>query len=219
LWDLDAGAAEVAAKDLGARGATALPVACDVSKRGSVEAAARATREKLGVPWALVNNAGIDRFALFKESDPDDWEKIVGVNLMGTLHCTKALLDDMVAAGDGRIVCMASDAGRVGSSGETVYAASKAGVIGFAKSLAREVARYKIAVNAICPGPTDTALLDQVRHGPKGDKIIDAMIRAVPMGRVAQPNDIAGVVGFFLSPDAGYVTGQTLSVSGGLTMA
>jgi 2-hydroxycyclohexanecarboxyl-CoA dehydrogenase len=125
----------------------------------------------------------------------------------------------MVAAGRGRIVCISSDAARVGSTGEAVYAASKAGVLGFAKTLAREVARHGITVNAICPGPTDTALLDAVRQGPKGDRIIDAMIRAVPMGRVAQPDDIAGVVAFFLSDDAGYVTGQTLSVSGGLTMA
>ena len=145
--------------------------------------------------------------------------RIIAVNLTGTLNCTKALLDGMIAAGTGRIVCLSSDAARVGSSGEAVYAASKAGVIGFAKTLAREVARYGIAVNVVCPGPTDTALLDAVRNGPRGDKIMDAVTRSIPMGRIAQPADIAGVVAFFLSPDAAYVTGQTLSVSGGLTMA
>jgi 2-hydroxycyclohexanecarboxyl-CoA dehydrogenase len=221
VWDADAAGAEAVAAGLRnvANAAGAVAIACDVGDPSSVQAAAQRTRDALGAPWALVNNAGIDRFSLFKDSDPADWAAIVRVNLFGTLHCTKAVVDDMIEAAGGRIVCISSDAARVGSSGEGVYAASKAGVLGFMKTLAREVARYGVCVNAICPGPVDTALLDAVRRGPKGDKIIDAMCRAVPMGRIARPDDIAGVVAFFLSPDAAYVTGQTLSVSGGLTMA
>jgi len=219
IWDMSERDAAGTAADLAAKGGRALAVGCDVSDSASVGAAAEATRSGLGTPWGLVNNAGIDRFALFKDSAVEDWERIIAVNLTGTLNCTKALLDDMIASGSGRIVCLSSDAARVGSSGEAVYAASKAGVIGFAKTLAREVARYGIAVNVVCPGPTDTAFLDAVRHGPRGDKIMDAVTRSIPMGRIARPDDIAGTVAFFLSPDAAYVTGQTLSVSGGLTMA
>lgn len=219
IWDVSETDAERLAADVATAGGRALAVRCDVAQPESVAAAADATRARLGSPWALVNNAGIDRFGLFKDSDPKDWDRIVAVNLHGTLHCTKVLLDEMITAGTGRIVCLSSDAARVGSTGEAVYAASKAGVIGFVKALAREVARYGIAVNAVCPGPTDTALLDAVRKGPRGDAIMDAVARSIPMGRIAQPDDIAGVVAFFVSPEAGYVTGQTLSVSGGLTMA
>jgi len=219
IWDISETAAERLAAEVAAGGGRALAVRCDVADTESVAAAANKTRHELGAVWALVNNAGIDRFGLFKDSGPADWDRIVAVNLMGTLLCTKALLDDMVSAGTGRIVCLSSDAARVGSTGEAVYAASKAGVIGFAKALAREVARHGIAVNTVCPGPTDTALLDEVRKGPRGDKIMDAVARSIPMGRIAEPDDIAGVVAFFLSSEAAYVTGQTLSVSGGLTMA
>jgi 2-hydroxycyclohexanecarboxyl-CoA dehydrogenase len=215
LWDVDRAGAEAATAEIGC----ALAVACDVGDRDSVVRAAAFTHERLGRPWALVNNAGVDRMSLFKDSKPEDWELIVRVNLFGTLNCTQALVGPMIEARSGRVVCISSDAARVGSTGEVVYGASKAAVVGFAKGLAREVARYGVTVNAICPGPTDTELLDAVRRGPNGDRIIDAMIRAVPLGRVAQPDDIAGVVAFFLSADAGYVTGQTLSVSGGLTMA
>ena len=217
-WDLDEGNAAEVAAEIARDGGRAAGIGCDVGDRASVARAAAATREQLGKPWALVNNAGVDRMSLFKDSNPDDWELIVRVNFLGMLNCTKALLDDMIAAGSGRIVCISSDAGRVGSSGEAVYSGSKAGVLGFMKALAREVARHGITVNAVCPGPTDTLLLDAVRRGPKGDRIVEGMIKAVPLGRVAQPDDIAGTIAFFLSDDAGYITGQTLSVSGGLTM-
>jgi len=218
IWDLDESAAAGVAGEVEAAGGRGLAVACDVTDRSSVASALEATESKLGGPWALVNNAGIDRLSLFKDSDPADWERVVGVNLFGTLNVTHAVIGGMVERGEGRIVCVSSDAARVGSSGEGVYAASKAAVLGFMKTLAREVARHGIVVNAVCPGPTDTRLLDVVRSGPKGDRIIEAMIRAVPLGRIARPEDIAGVISFFLSDDAGYLTGQTLSVSGGLTM-
>jgi 2-hydroxycyclohexanecarboxyl-CoA dehydrogenase len=219
VWDLDETNATGVAGEITMSGGRALGIRCDVGDRASVARAAATTRERLGAPWGLVNNAGVDRMSLFKDSNPDDWELILRVNFFGMLNCTKALLDDMVATGAGRIVCISSDAGRVGSSGEAVYSGSKAAVLGFMKALAREVARHGVTVNAVCPGPTDTELLDAVRRGPKGDRIVEGMIKAVPLGRVAQPADIAGTIVFFLSEDAGYITGQTLSVSGGLTMA
>ena len=125
----------------------------------------------------------------------------------------------MIARNAGKIISISSDAGRVGSTGEAVYSACKAGVIGFSKTLARELARAKINVNVVCPGPTDTALLKQVTSGDKGARIIEAMTRAVPFRRLGQPEEIANAVAFFASPDADFVTGQVLSVSGGLTMA
>ncbi|RMD82845.1 MAG: SDR family oxidoreductase [Candidatus Dadabacteria bacterium] len=219
VWDIDANRADTVAAEIEAAGGHAAPIPCDVADRDSVAEAAALTRKRLGTPLALVNNAGVDTFNFFKDSRAEDWERIVRVNFIGTLNVTKALLDDMIAARCGRIVCIGSDAGRVGSSGEAVYAGTKAGIIGFVKALAREVARYGIAANVVCPGPTEAGLLETIRSGPKGEKIVEAMIRAIPMGRTARPEEVAAAVSFFLSPDAGYITGQTLSVSGGLTMA
>jgi len=224
VWDLEARLAEEVAAEVAATGVRAQAVACDVAERESVARAVGATVDLLGVPWGILNNAGTDVLSVFKDSKPEDWRRIIDVNLFGTLNVTHALLPSMMDAeevdgGRGRIVCVSSDAARVGSTGEGVYAASKAGVLGFMKTLAREVARYGICVNAVCPGPTDTVLLDAVKRGPKGDRIMEAMAKAVPLGRIAEPADIAGAIAFFFSPDAGYITGQTLSVSGGLTMA
>jgi 2-hydroxycyclohexanecarboxyl-CoA dehydrogenase len=219
VWDLDIEGAEAVASEIRAGGGRALAVVCDVVDRAAVDAARERSTEGLGAPGALVNNAGIDRLSLFKDSDPVDWRPILDVNLVGALNVTHALLPSMVERGSGRIVCVSSDAARVGSSGEAVYAAAKAGLLGFVKTLARETARHGIVVNVVCPGPTDTNLLNLVRSGPKGDRIIDAMTRAIPLGRIGRPEDIAGVIAFFLSDDAAYVTGQVLSVSGGLTMA
>lgn len=213
IWDLDEAAATETARELGA-----FSTRCDVSEFASVVAAADLTEAALGRPWGLVSNAGIDRFGLFKDSDPDQWRMIIDVNLVGALNVVKRFLDGMIEQGDGRIVCVSSDAGRVGSTGEAVYASAKAGLLGFVKSIARENARFGIKVNAVCPGPTDTALLADVRSGPHGDKVMDAVAKSIPLGRIAEPGDIAGAIAFFLSPDADYITGQTLSVSGGLTM-
>jgi 2-hydroxycyclohexanecarboxyl-CoA dehydrogenase len=219
IWDLDRHNAETVASGIRDGGGRAIGIGCDVSDRTSVDAARERTLSELGAPYGLVNNAGVDRLSIFKDSDPADWRVILDVNLLGTFHVTHSLLPSMIAAGSGRIVCISSDAARVGSTGEAVYAAAKAGLLGFVKTLARESARNNILVNAVCPGPTDTNLLDLVRSGPKGERIIEAMTRAIPLGRVARPEDIAGAIAFFLSEDAGYVTGQVLSVSGGLTMA
>lgn len=162
----------------------------------------------------LVNAAGWNDIQPFVENTPAYMDRVIAINLGGTLHLTRALLPSMVAAGGGKIVNISSDAGRVGSSGETAYAAAKGGVIAFTKSLAREVARHSINVNCVCPGPTDTPMLQS-----RPDKLKEAFIRAIPFRRFAKPQEIADAVLFFASPRSDYITGQVLSVSGGLTFA
>jgi 2-hydroxycyclohexanecarboxyl-CoA dehydrogenase len=191
----------------------------DIADRPAVDAAVRAAEEALGPVDVLVNNAGWERLALFVDSDPVLWDRLLAVNFRGPLNVTHAVLPGMVARRRGRIVSIASDAGRVGSTGEAVYSGCKAAVIGFSKALAREVARHGITVNVVCPGPTDTQLLADVMAGERGQKILAGMQRTIPLGRLATPDDVAGAVAYLVSDDAGYVTGQVLSVSGGLTMA
>lgn len=162
----------------------------------------------------LVNAAGWNDIQPFVENPPDYVDRVLAINLGGTLHLTQALLPAMIAAGKGKIVNVSSDAGRVGSAGETAYAAAKGGVIAFTKSLAREVARHSINVNCVCPGPTDTPMLQS-----RPDKLKEAFIRAIPFRRFAKPEEIADAILFFASPRSDYITGQVLSVSGGLTFA
>jgi len=217
--DLDGGTAAAVAAEIAAGGGRAVAAAADVADGDAVRAAVARVERELGPVDVLVNNAGWDRLVLFVDSDPALWDRLIAVNLKGVLHVTHAVLPGMIARGGGRIVSMSSDAGRVGSTRETVYAACKAGVLGFTRSLAREVARHGITVNAVCPGPTDTALLASVMQGEEGQKTLAGMRRAIPLGRLGTPEDVAGAVAYLASEDAGYVTGQTLSVSGGLTMA
>ena len=168
----------------------------------------------------LVNNAGWDRFQNFVDTKPEDWEALIDINLRGPLNMHHVVLPGMLARGAGRIINISSDAARVGSSGESVYAACKGGVISFSKTLAREVARNGITVNVVCPGPTDTPILRGfLGEGEAGKKVYDALVRAIPMKRVGQPDDIPGIVAFLASDEAGFITGQVISVSGGLTMA
>jgi len=168
----------------------------------------------------LVNNAGWDRFQNFVDMQPEDWEALIAVNLRGPLNMPRLILPQMLARGRGRIVNISSDAARVGSSGEAVYSACKGGIISFSKTLAREVARKGISVNVVCPGPTDTPILRGfLGEGEAGQKVYDALVRAIPMKRVGQPDDIPGIVAFLASDDAAFITGQVISVSGGLTMA
>jgi 2-hydroxycyclohexanecarboxyl-CoA dehydrogenase len=168
----------------------------------------------------LVNNAGWDRFQNFVDTQPDEWEQLIAINLRGPLNLHHIVLPQMLARGRGRVVNISSDAARVGSSGEAVYAACKGGIIAFSKTLAREVARKGISVNVVCPGPTDTPILRGfLGEGEAGQKVYDALVRAIPMKRVGQPEDIPGIVAFLASDEAEFITGQVLSVSGGLTMA
>jgi 2-hydroxycyclohexanecarboxyl-CoA dehydrogenase len=214
VWDLAGGRAKEVADGLAGR---ALGVEVDITSRPSVEAALAATESALGPVDVLVNNAGIDTVEPFLTSEEATWERIVAVNYLGTVRCCHVVVPGMVERGAGRVVNIASDAGRVGSSGEVVYSGTKGGVIAFSKALAREVAAKGVTVNVVCPGPTDTALLDQVADASQ--KLYDGLAKAIPMRRIGQPADIAPAVAFLTSDGAGYITGQTLSVSGGLTMA
>lgn len=217
VFDVDVKSAEKLVGSL--PGSEASSHECDVSSYGSVRATVTEVLDGWGRIDVLVNNAGWDRVQPFLENDPELWDRLIGINLRGPINLCHAVLPDMVSRGSGAIVNVASDAGRVGSSAETVYAACKGGVIAFTKSIAREMARYRIRANCVCPGPTDTPLLEEIRSEDTGDKIIDAIIRATPFRRLATPEDIAAAVGFFASPASSFVTGQVLSVSGGLTMA
>lgn len=219
VTDVDGGAAEHVAGEVRGLGAPGMATAADVTDFGAVRLAVKAVEEKLGPIDVLVNNAGWDRLEPFLENDPALWDRLIAINLKGVLHATRAVAEGMVARGRGRVISIASDAGRVGSTGEAVYAACKAGIIGFSKSLARELARHGITVNVVCPGPTDTALLAEVGASERGGKIVAGMQRAIPLGRLGQPEDVAGAVAFLASDEAGFITGQVLSVSGGLTMA
>ena len=168
----------------------------------------------------LVNNAGWDRFQNFVDTKSEDWEQLIAINLRGPLNMHHLVLPQMLARGRGRIINISSDAARVGSSGEAVYSACKGGIISFSKTLAREVARKGITVNVVCPGPTDTPILRGfLGEGEAGQKVHDALVRAIPMKRLGQPDDIPGIVAFLASEEAAFITGQVISVSGGLTMA
>ncbi len=190
-----------------------LPV--DLANAESVDAFGAAALQRAGGRVdGLVNGAGWDRIMPFMENPPELWDKLIAINLMGAIRLTRSRLPPMIETGSGKIVNIASDAGRVGSMGETVYSAAKGGLIAFTKSLAREMARHRINVNCVCPGPTDTPLLQA-----QPERIREALIKAIPFRRVAQPEEIAEAVMFFLTGRTDYITGQVLSVSGGLTMA
>ncbi len=216
VTDIDKDNAATTAADIGS-GAIAIGV--DITDPVSVAAGVEETATSLGPIGVLVNNAGWDKMARFLDTDEELWDRIIDINLKGPLHCIKAVLPGMVERGEGgRIISISSDAGRVGSTGEAVYSSTKAGIIGFTKTLAREMARHQITANVICPGPTDTPLLNDL-VGQGNERLIDSLKRGIPLGRLGRPEDIAGAVAFMASEDAGFITGQTLSVSGGLTMA
>ena len=219
--DLDLDAARAVADAITSSGGEAVAVALDVTDSASVEAAVATTAEVLGPVDICVNVAGWDRLIPFLDTDEAFWERVLDVNYTGVLRTTRAVLPGMVERGWGRIVNTASDAGRVGSSLESVYSGAKGGVIAFTKTIAREVAKRGVTANTVCPGPTDTPLLAAVGETlpDGGQKLVGALNRAIPMGRLATPADVAPAIVFFASEEAGFVTGQTLSASGGLTMA
>jgi 2-hydroxycyclohexanecarboxyl-CoA dehydrogenase len=219
VFDLNLAAAEQVATQIRAAGGTAQAMGCDITDRASVDRAVAATAEALGPIAVLVNNAGWDVFKPFVKTVPAEWERLIAINLTGALHMLHAVLPGMAERRAGRIVNVASDAARGGSSGEAVYSACKGGLVALSKTLAREHARQGITVNVVCPGPTDTALLAGVAEGARDPaKLLEAFRSAIPLGRLGQPDDLAGAIAFFASDDAGFVTGQVVSVSGGLTM-
>jgi 2-hydroxycyclohexanecarboxyl-CoA dehydrogenase len=204
-----------------AAGAVAgLAVELDVTDRAAVDAAIETVERELGPIEILVNNAGWDEFRPFLETEEEFWDTVIELNLKGCLRTCRRVVPGMVERGYGRVVNIGSDAARVGSSLEAVYSGAKGGVVAFSKTLAREVARHGVTVNTVCPGPTETPMLAEIAGtGEQSEKVLDAMRRAVPMRRLGRPEDIAPAVAFLASEKAGFITGQTLSVSGGLTMA
>jgi 2-hydroxycyclohexanecarboxyl-CoA dehydrogenase len=220
IFDIDRDAAVRTAARISEAGGKAAAFACDITDHAACESAVSAAEAALGPPDILVNNAGWDVFRPFVETSPSDWQKIISINLTGVLNMHHAVLPRMVERQRGRIVNVSSDAARVGSSGEAVYAACKAGLIGFSKTVAREHARHNINVNVVCPGIVNTKLYEEYKKGARNpDKLDDAFRRAIPLGRLGEPADLPGAISFLASDDAAYITGQVLSVSGGLTMA
>ena len=214
VTDVNAEGAQQTATELGG---SAVGLGCDVSDYDSVAAIVSDVKDRFGRIDVLVNNAGWDKAAPFLDLDQELWPRIIGINLFGVLNTSKAVLPIMAEQGSGSVVNISSDAGRVGSSGEAVYSAAKGGVIAFTKSTAREMARKQVRVNVVCPGPSDTQLFAE--FAGDNDKLREALTKAIPLRRLGQPEDVAGAVAYFASDDSTYVTGQTVSVSGGLTMS
>ncbi len=211
--------AESVRREIEACGVKGLALGADLTRRAEVTRAVEEAVVQWGQLDVLVNNAGWDKLEPFLDSEEETWDRIIGINFKAMLYVCKAVLPHMVQRGAGKVINIASDAGRVGSMGEAVYAGTKGAIIAFSKTLAREMARHRITVNVVCPGLTETPLLQGIRQqSPKSERVIDAVTRAIPLGRVGQPEDVAGAVVYLASPAADYVTGQTLSVSGGLTM-
>lgn len=219
-FDISAEGNAETVKQIEAAGGKAIATACDITDYAAVTKAVASFEAEAGKPTdILVNNAGWDTPIPFLKTDEAFWKKVTAINWFGPLHMTHAVATGMASRKNGRIINIASDAGRVGSSGEVVYSGCKGATIAFAKALAREVARNNVTVNTICPGPTDTpAMASFVGTGEQGQKIRDAMVRGVPLGRIGAVDDYPGLVAFLASDDAAFMTGQTISVSGGLTM-
>jgi len=213
VFDINGTGADKVVGEITSAGGTAHAYAVDITSYDAVKQGVGAFEKDAGPVDGLVNNAGWDKAEPFLQSQPEIWNKVIAINLYGPIHMCHAVLQGMAERGRGRIVSIASDAGRVGSSGEAVYSACKGGIIAMTKTMARELARTGITLNTVCPGPTETPLLAEVN-----ERLREALKRAIPMKRLAQPEDYPGMVAFLLSDDAGYITGQTISVSGGLTM-
>ena len=218
VGDVNTDGAREVAGEIDGSGGRALAVELDVTDARSVDAAVERMEAALGPVEIAVNNAGWDELRPFLETDEAFWSRVIDINFTGGMRVTRAVLPGMVERRWGRLINLGSDAGRVGSSRESVYSGAKGAVIAFTKTIAREVARDGVTANAVCPGPTRTPMLEAMT-GAGGEKLVQALIRAVPMRRLAEPEDIAAAVAFLASERAEYITGQTLSVSGGLTMA
>jgi 2-hydroxycyclohexanecarboxyl-CoA dehydrogenase len=220
VFDIDGNSAGRTAAQITEAGGKAEAFACDITEYAACQQAVDAAEKAIGPADILVNNAGWDVFRPFVETSPSDWQKIISINLTGALNMHHVVLPGLVERRRGRIVNVSSDAARVGSSGEAIYAACKAGLIGFSKTIAREHARHNINVNVVCPGIVNTKLYEEYKKGARNpDKLDEAFRRAIPFGRLGEPADLPGAICFLTSDDAAYITGQVISVSGGLTMA
>lgn len=220
IADIDETAAGQAADELKQQSLMAMAVHTDITDPEKVKQSVAKVKEAFGSIDVLVNNAGWDRMIPFIDTSPDFWDKVIDINYKGVLNCVYAVIHDMIGKNSGKIINISSDAARVGSSGEAVYAGAKGAVISFSKSLAREVARNQITVNVICPGPTDTPLTQQMQAESEfAQKVLSKMDKVIPLRRTGTPEEIAAAVVFFASTEADFITGQTLSVSGGLTMS
>ena len=218
LFDVDLAGAREVEKAIRAAGGNAAAYGVDITDYEAVKKAIAGFQAAHGPLAFLVNNAGWDRVKNFLDTDRAFWDRVIAINLYGPLNVHHVALPGMAERGFGRIVNIASDAARVGSSGEAVYSACKGGIVSLTKTLAREFVAKGVILNCICPGPTDTAILRSFAEGPDGGKILEGLRRAVPMKRLGEPDDYPGLVAFLLSDDAAYMTGQVISVSGGLTM-
>jgi 2-hydroxycyclohexanecarboxyl-CoA dehydrogenase len=220
VFDINPESSAETARQVKAAGGRAWAVTCDITDYAAVTAAVAGFEKQAGRGAdILVNNAGWDTPMPFLKTDPAFWHKVTNINWFGPLHMTHAVASGMAARKAGRIINIASDAGRVGSMGEVVYSGCKGATIAFAKALARELARANVTINTVCPGPTDTPAMDAFAGtGEQGQKIRDSLVRGVPLGRIGLPDDYPGLVAFLASDDAAFLTGQTISVSGGLTM-
>lgn len=217
IFDLNPKAGEETAKL--AKDAVIHTYSVDVSDFSAVTSAVEKVEDELGPIWTLVNNAGWDKPMPFLKSEPSLWDKIIQINLYGPLHTHYAVASKMVERGEGRIINIASDAARVGTSNEAVYSACKGGMIAFTKSMARELARNNVLLNAVCPGPTNTPMMqDVLGEGEQAVKWKNAMLRGIPLARMGEPEDYAGIVALLASDDGSYITGQAISVSGGMNM-
>lgn len=219
VFDQNLNGAEETARLSQSKKGKVLAFQVDITDRDAVETATNSFEATVGPTELLANVAGWDVPVPFLDTDRAFWDKVVGINLYGPLNLHHVVVKRMVERGFGRVVNVASDAGRVGSSGEAVYSACKGGLISFTKTVARELARKNIILNVVCPGPTDTPLFEAFTNSsPTGGKIAEGLARAIPLRRLGQPDDYPGMIAFLLSDDAGFITGQTISVSGGLTM-
>lgn len=216
LGDISLERAQAVAEEISAIGGTAKPVQVDVADADLVRTMVAVTMQEFGQIDILISNAGWDKVMPFVGTDEGLWDRVIAINYRGHLACAHAVVPHMIEAGSGKVVLVASDAGRVGSSGEAVYSGAKGAVIAFSKALARETARQGINVNCVAPGLTDTPMLTNVSDG--NEKLMAAIIRSIPLGRVGTPEEVARAVLFLVSSDADYITGQTLSVNGGLSM-
>jgi len=211
--------ASATASEIEKLGKKAIAIKCDVTKKEDVDQTVKKALDTFGKVDILVNNVGWDNIVFFTKTTPDFWDKVIDINYKGVLNFTRAVLDHMMERNYGRIINIGSDAGRVGSLGESVYAGAKGAVIAFGKTMARELARNKVTVNCVCPGPTLTPLTEgMMKEGGLAAKVMPSMSNIIPLGRLGTPEDIGGAVAFLASDEAEFITGQTLSVSGGLNM-